>query len=417
MTRLKYQSARVHWQMGQALLPEHFYAQEHSLREELAARLEQAGAPAWGLGHCRLDTFQLVEGIVSIQELVLVLPSGAVIDVPGNTEPSAFNLNGTGATKTPLYVHLSSAFRVASVRAAGDPDEEGIDRVVQKIELSAQPFSDTALQVFKLAEFERSPEGTWRFAPGYLPAMLRVSGMPMFEGTEKRMASAADRLERLLLDEIQTNYLAGENQASARECLRGLYEFRATLVDLNAGIACHPVDVFRALRTLYVHVSIYRGVEPMLIREAYQHDAPATCLHALLSAIEQQVDLKRSETPYVAFVQREGMVLCDIPPAAKKARNVYWLVQKPRVSTVFDTTGVKLAAESRLSLVHQRALRGIAYQRIETPPFHHNFSAQVEFYRLSPGEEWDHAVRDGRLAFFHREEMQGMRSFLYWRTD
>jgi type VI secretion system protein ImpJ len=373
--------------------------------------------PAWGLGHLRLDGFQLAEGVVSVQELVLVLPSGALIDVPGNTEPAAFNLNGTGASKTPLYVHLSSAFKVASVRGAGDPDEEGIERVVQRIELSAQPFSDTALQVFKLAEFERSPEGTWRFVPGYLPAMLRVTGLPVFEATQKRLAGASDRLERLLLDEIETNYLAGENQVSARECLRGLYEFRGVLADLKAGVACHPVDVYRALRTLYIHVSVYRGVDPTAVCESYQHETPGTSFQALLAALEQQVDLKRSETPYAAFSTREGMVVCDIPPAAKKARNVYWLVQKPRVSTVFDTSGIKLAGESRLSLVHQRALRGVAYQRIETPPFHHNFSPQVEFYRLSPGEEWDYALRDGRIAFFHREEMQGMRSFLYWRTD
>lgn len=413
----KYQAARVHWQMGQALLPEHFYAQEHSLREELSARLALSPCAAWGLGHLRVDTFQLTEGVVSIQEMTLVFQSGTLVDVPGNADPAAFKLNGTGASRTPLYVHLSSAFRVASVRTVGDPDEEGIERVIQRIELSAQPYSDTARQVFKLGELERSPEGAWRFVPGVLPAMLRVTGLPLFEATQKRMSAAADRLERLLLAEIQTNYLSGENQVSARECLRGLYGFRGLLADIEAGAACHPFELFRALRALYVDIAIYRGIDPTVLRTAYRHDAPSECFETLLAAIEQQVDLQRTETPYAPFVTLEGMVVCDVPVAARKARSVYWLVQKPRVSTVFETAGVKLAAVSRLSLVHQRALRGIPFQRIETPPFHHNFSPQVEFYRLSPGEEWDHAVRDGKLAFFSREDLLGMRSFLYWRTD
>jgi type VI secretion system protein ImpJ len=414
--RVKYGAARVHWQMGQALLPEHFYAQEYSLRDELGLRLDLSPSPAWGLGALRLDPFQLVEGIVSIQELTLVTSSGTLIDVPGNTEPAAFNLNGTGSTRTPVYVHLASGFKVAAVRMAGDPDEEGIERIVQRIELSAQPYSDSAAQVFKLGEFERDPEGVWHVTHGYVPAMLRVTGIPMFDGVLGRMKSIAEKLERLLTDEIQTNYLAGESQAAGRECLRGLFEFRASLVDVAQGIEAHPACVFRRLRSLYIHVCVYRGVDPALSSQPYQHEAPAEAYEALLEALEQQIDLRRSETPYVAFTRREGMLVCDIPPAAKKARNVYWLVQKPRVASVLDTAGVKLAGESRLNVVHQRALRGIAYQRID-PPFHHNFSAQVEFHRLSPGEEWDHAVRDGRIACFEREELRGTRSFLYWRMD
>jgi len=414
--RVKYSAARVHWQMGQALLPEHFYAQEHSLRDELGLRLDLLPAPSWGLGALRLDPFQLVEGIVSIQELTLVTSSGTLVDVPANTEPAAFNLNGTGATLTPVYVHLASGFKVASVRSAGDPDEEGIERIVQRIELSAQPYSDTAAQVFKLGEFERDPEGAWRITSSYLPAMLRVTGIPMFDGVLARMKAISDRLERLLTDEIQTNYLAGESQAAGRECLRGLFEFRASLVDVAQGLDAHPLGVYRRLRTLYIHFCVYRGVDPALTAAAYQHEAPAAAFDVLLEALEQQIDLRRSETPYVAFTAREGMLVCDIPASAKKARNVYWLVQKPRVASVLDIAGVKLAAESRLNVVHQRALRGIGYQRLD-PPFHHNFSAQVEFHRLSPGEEWDHAVRDGRIACFDREELRGTRSFLYWRMD
>ena len=33
MKKLAHQTARVHWHMGQALLPEHFYAQESSAKQ------------------------------------------------------------------------------------------------------------------------------------------------------------------------------------------------------------------------------------------------------------------------------------------------------------------------------------------------------------------------------------------------
>ena len=36
--------------MGQALMPEHFYAQEDALREEVALRLRMGSTPGWGIG-------------------------------------------------------------------------------------------------------------------------------------------------------------------------------------------------------------------------------------------------------------------------------------------------------------------------------------------------------------------------------
>ena len=111
------------------------------------------------------------------------------------------------------------------------------------------------------------------------------------------------------------------------------------------------------------------------------------------------------------------MRVCQLADGAKRAKDIYWLVQRPQVAQRVDTTGLKLAAPSRTELVHQRALRGIPYQAIEQPPFHHNFSTEVEFYALSPGEEWDHAVREGQLAFFDRPDFKDVRFFVYWRND
>lgn len=403
--------------MGQALLPEHFYAQETSLREETGARLGIMSTPQWGIGSLEWDSFQLLEGVLSLQELTLVLPSGTLIDIPGNSDPTSFNLNSTGSSRTPVYVHLQSAFKVVSVDLPGESDEESIDRVVQKLQLSAQPYSDTAHQVFKLGEFERGPDGVWAVVEDFMPAMVRVTGSPFFEPHRKRIESVCNRLQQQLLGEVQANYLAGENQAAARQAMRGLYEIRAYLANVGADLHPHPYEVFQAVTSLYIQVCVYRECEPVMINEPYRHDSFHKSLDGVLRAIEEQVDLARSDTPYQPFELREGVQVCDVPREAKRARSIYWLVQKPRVSSKLDTAGVKLASESRLNIVHQRALRGIPVEKVDTPPFHHDFSPQVEFYRLAAGEEWDHAVRESRLAFFQRDDMKDMRSFLYWRTD
>lgn len=60
MTKIPYQTSRVRWRMGQALLPEHFLAQEQALREEVNLRFGLSSVPCWGLGALRWDTFQFL---------------------------------------------------------------------------------------------------------------------------------------------------------------------------------------------------------------------------------------------------------------------------------------------------------------------------------------------------------------------
>lgn len=417
MKTVKNQTARVHWRMGQALLPEHFFAQESSLREEGLLRARMGALPTWGVGALKWDAFQLVRGILSVEELKLFLPSGTLVDIPGNTAPAPFNLNTTGQTRTPLYLHLLQEIDVAVAESPDGSQDSALERIVQRMAFSSQPYSDDATQSFKLAELEKAADGTWSLVPDYLPPALRVTGSPFFEPTLKRARALSDLLHQVLVDEIRDNYLAGQTLAAAKGALKALYAFKGFLANLGADFQPHPFELLEAVRRLYLEVCMLRGTEPKELWRPYAHEGLGPLFKELFAGLESQVQLSRSSTPYVAFTRREGLQLCALPEAARKARSVYWLLQKPRVGTKLELGGVKLASETRLATVHQLALRGIAYKRIENPPFHHPFSSEVEFYSLADGEEWDHAVRDGRLAFFHRPDFEQVKAFIYWRDE
>ena len=415
MNKFKNQTARVHWHIGQALLPEHFYAQESGLREELNLRLQMAPMPSWGLGGLKWDSFQILEGIISITELTLVLPSGVLIDIPGNTKPASFNLNSSGATRAEVFLHLQGGYDIA--REGGVDSDESVERVVQKIKLSTVPYSDTAVQTFKLCEFEKSVEGIWSPVENFIPPLVRVDTTPFTDAVLQRLQSLALTFQQALVSEIQQNYLSGESVHSAKQCLRGVYGFIAFLTNIRGEIKCHPYDLFRALHNLYLDVCLLRQCEPIALKQKYEHENLGPCLEQLVELVEEQINLAKTETPYQEFEISEGMWTCKLPEECKTARQVYWLIQKPRVGTNVDLSTIKLASESRLSLVHQRALRGVPFRRLSHAPFHHNFSSTVEFALLSPGEEWDHAVREGKLSYFNRDEYKGLKTFLYWRND
>ena len=416
MKKVIHQTSRVHWHMGQALLPEHFYAQEQSLREEVSLRLRMSPVPVWGLGTIQWDGFQLNKGIINITELTLVLPSGTMVDIPGNTAPAILNLKTVGATKASIYVHLQSGYEIVHVEA-GDQAEEGVERVQQKIELSSNPTSTTGVQMFKLAEFLQGPDGAWVLHTDYVPPSLQVAPTPFFKPYLDRMSGVLRMFMQQITQEIQDNHLSGHSQAIGRQCLQVAYRFQALLGDLNNEVHLHPYDVFSALRELYVSVCIFSPAQPSELMQPYVHDDIASGYKALLDEMERLLNVQRQSIPYVEFTRKEGLYVCEISAALKRARDVFLLIQKPQVSMKLDVSRVKLASESRIHMVHEHALMGIPFTPIEKPPFQHGLSSSVDFFGITPGPEWDYAVRDGKVVLFASPQLEGTRIYLYWRTS
>jgi type VI secretion system protein ImpJ len=421
--KIAYQTSRVHWHMGQALLPEHFIAQEQSLREEMYLRLRMSPAPSWGLGSLQWDGFQLLKGIVSIQEMTLVMPSGMLVDIPGNTAPAVLNLKTVGATKAEVYVHLQSAPEVVHVETS-EIAEEGIERLQQKVELSTFPTSATSMQSFKLAEFRCGADGVWSLDLDYLPPSLQVGVTPVFDRYIERMTAVQRSFQQQLMSEVQSNHLSGDSQATARQCLRGIYAFEAMLIDLKNEVHHHPYEVYRALRDLYIDICIWSGTNPGWARPdtnkdhwAYHHEDLAASFTEMLDEASRLLTVGRQEIPYVEFTRQEGLYVCNLDKKLKRARDVYFLIQKPQVSANIDVRRVKLAAPSRIQIVHDHALQGIPFTHLERPPFHHGLSSSVEFYSVTPGQEWDHAIRDGQVVLFANPQLAGTRLYIYGRLD
>ena len=402
--------------MGQALLPEHFYAQEQALREEVGLRLRLTGAPSYGLASLAWDEYQLQKGMITLQEMTLVLPSGILVDIPGNTSPAFVNLASSGANKVSVYAHLQSAYETATTYAGG-PDDDGVERVVQKVELSIEPYSATGAESFKLAQLECAADGTWSVDSGFLPALLQVGNEPFFTPYVERCKAITNALRSALLDEVKENYLASEGQSAAKSCLRGLFAFTAFLADLGGQIRPHPYEVFSVIRDLYVDVCVFRNVHPAALDRPYEHEDLAGSLEALLSELEQQVHIGRQRLPYSEFARQDGMLACKLGKDVRRARDVFLLVQKPSVASKLELGRVKLASQSRINLVHERALRGIGFSRLDNPPFHHGLSSTVEFFTIAHGEEWDYAVAEGNVVLFETPALKDCRLYLYWREE
>lgn len=414
---MKDKLARVCWKMGQTLLPEHLLAQEDSLLTNTVLRFRMQGLPSYGLGKLIVNETLLGEGILSIQEMTLVMASGLLLDVPGNATVSPFNLNLPGTIKVSVYLHILTDIPSADSGVGGweEDAEVRIPRVIHRMALSSEQEYPNVLETLKLAEFKKSPQGTWQVSQEYIPPLLQVGTSPFFRKEIDALAEALALFQyNLYMDAV--SYLSGDSLSSVKQCLKSVYRSQRLLANLVSQVHLHPFYLYEDLYTLYTEVCFYRNTTPENITSAYNHDQLAF-LNTIIDLLHKQMQLVRSLPPYLPFELMDNIYQVKLPDEIRQATNVYLLAQKDRIITQLTLDEMKLAGFSRLPVVHKMALQGIPFKKVEHPSFQHSFGAEVEFYLLREGEEWDHALNETSVAFYNRPELRGTTFYLFWRIE
>ncbi|SEM09362.1 type VI secretion system protein ImpJ [Syntrophus gentianae] len=409
--------ARVSWKMGQTLLPEHLTAMEDFLLADTVLRFRVQGLPAYGIGKLILNETLLSEGIFSVQEMTLVLSSGLLLSVPGNVRLSPFNLNLPGTIKVAVYLHLleESPAADSSPEGWGDEVEEKIPRLMHRMALSSEQDYANAIETLKLAEFQKSPQGVWQISRDYVPPLLQMGTSPFLRSEIDALAEALALFQyNLYMDAV--SYLSGDSLSSVKQCLKSVFRTQRLLANLVSQVHLHPFYLCEELLTLYTEVCFYRNTTPENITSAYNHDQLAF-LHTLIDLISKQMQMVRSLPPYLPFELSDNIYRVKLPDEIRQATNVYLLAQKDRVISRLSLEDVKLASLSRLPVVHKMALQGVPFKRVEHPSFQHAFGAEVEFYLIKEGEEWDHALTEMMVAFYNRPELKDTAFYIFWRIE
>ncbi len=408
--------SRVRWQMGQTLLPEHFQAQEEALLAETNMRFRMSGIPAYGVAALKWNETLISEGVFSIQAMALVMPSGLLLDVPGNATASPLNLNIPGTVKVPVYCHVVGESSPGEESGeSGETQEEGtVARAVYQLVLSSEQSQPGAFETIKLAEFEKDPEGTWMLSQSFIPPLLQVGTSPFLMTEFDQFGDALELFQyNLALD--AASYLSGAGLFRVEQCLKSVYQTQRFLANLRFQVHMHPYYVYEALKSFYIEVCFYKSVVPEHFASPYKHDELATCFQEILGPLQDQMKLVEVESPYLPFLFRDGLYQIQLPPEMRKAKEVYLLVQKSQVSKVVSLEDIKLASISRIPLVHRLALQGIPLEKVDQPSFQHSFGPEVDFFRIIQGEEWDHALSELSLSFYDQPQLKEMDFYIYRR--
>lgn len=416
------------WTMGQVLLPEQFLALQDTLLIHLHRRVELAGLPAHGLARLRWDERGLEAGMVSIQALTWVLPSGRLLDVPGNAVVGSFNFleAAGGESRVPLYLHVLHRTVEGTDHSTYADDDPSVKRVLQQLELSLANEHDEARESHKLAELHRTEDGAWTTGPFSPPLLCLGPRVSPFLRDELRAQQTV--IERLAseLQERRTDAFRGQSQQSALpQAQVSAYRVQALLADLGAGdwsqeVWLHPYRLFTALRDFYLELTILQGLplQPWPIR--YEHLDLAGSFGRLRESISRYESQSRLLAPRLDF-ERKGhhFVTRRFPDELCRAEHVY-LVIRPG-GTNLD--GVRLASPRRITEVVTRSLTGVRFSPLESDglAFAYGYGRDVAFYELRTAEgerdepkEWQLAVEERALCFDARAGFEGLRAALVW---
>ena len=404
--------------MGQALLPAHLRALEESMLADSALRFSQQDAPAYGLSRLRWNESLLAEGILSLEEMTLVLSSGLLLRLRENTQVKPLNFNISGSTLLPVYLHVRNFPDDIGLRDAGQPTikRDNVNCWLWLLELSTEQENPDTLESFRLAEFEKQPDGLWRVSSRYIPPLVCLGPVPFLKAELTRLVNQLESYHYQLTQEIAAIYLSGSDLVNARQCLRSVVQLQRFLANLFSQITPHPYTVYEQLKHFYVDLCFYHNNTPQSATAPYCHEQLAEVFNETFECLNDQLRLSQMRSPYLPFEVIGGLVRANLPQSIREAKEIYLLVQKGGISKSITLDGLKIAAVTRIPIVHKFYLQGVPFKRMDRPPFQHSFGPEVDIYQLSEGEEWDCALNELTLGFYADPKYAEEKFFLYWRS-
>jgi predicted component of type VI protein secretion system len=417
--------ARPIWRKGQVLQPEHFRTLEAALSAESAFRTSLLGLPLHGLSRLLWNGDQPKGGVVTVWELVAVLPDGTLIDVPWNATfvESSLSLKVAGSRLVELFAHVLPSNEQKGEPALTPDAPNAIPRAYHELVLSSEPQHPTGGARILLGRFTQGSKGEFQLCEDYIPPLTNLAETPVLathlRGTTQHLKDIRCALE----EQVLVALARGDSGAMATRVWVEARKLEALLGDALTDVPAHPYPVFVALRNFVVELGMLGSSLPEAVLPRYQHENLAACFLPLIGKIASYVMTPVRDEPIVEFTPGQGRLTATLPDEALDATEFWVGVLKQRTSDSVSLDQTVVASPGRLRLVCERSLRAMTLVRDLHSPLRERLSGPIETYRIEGagthgiGErrEWNAALQERALAFNAPQEIRAMKIVLYWR--
>lgn len=423
------QFSKVAWKDGMFLLPQHFQQAERNL--ETALRLQLLGPQplAWGVFELLLNEQALSEGRVELLRCRAHFPDGTSFHAPEMDElPPAAPLSVGGSSRT-AEVFLTIPARRAQVPLVAvtaerrdarfierpldvsddhDPDQvRTIDVAVKNTHLVVGRDGLEGLVVLKIAEIERSAEGSWCLRRDYVPPLVVIGASPpLVRKVQEILGRVSARAEALTAQRRMRGDALEFNAADLLNfwLLHSLNSCLPRLRHLLSVPSVHPERLYEGLLGLFGSLLAFSPSAP---REApaYQHDSIGDCFGALIGQIYDLLGvIVRARYTLIPLNQTRNAWDGRVEDRQLLEAAHFYLVATgdiPRAEFERLPSACKVADSSRVESLARTANPGLTLLPVARPPSPVPVRKDAVYFHVkAEGPLWQEIRRSGQIGVF-----------------
>ncbi len=416
-------SSHVHWHEGLFLQPHHLQRLQHSIYEESTSNRRLLRSYPAGVVDMQLSPDELANFRLRFERLVVILPSGLVVDFPENADLPAFDLKpvfSTGGTTFELFLGVplwqsnrANAFpvgEVADARAkllfkpvevtvADENSGENAKSILLR-RINARiigPGDDRAdLELLPLLRLVRSTGealGQPKLDPEYVPPCVFLSGSPVLYRLIRDLVSQVQASRQELVVQVTRGGFNLETMRGAQfeqlMRLRTLNRFSARFGALLNAPGVAPFDWYLELRDMHAELAALHPDRDDLNLPDYDHER----LFPVFEQLDQKLrgllrGVVSASFAKVDFTREPGMLAATFTEE-NFTRPVEYLIGvksklDPREVTrlVEDADQFKFMPRSMAA----RAVRGVVLKEERIPPLQLPAQNGLTYFRVNRTE-------------------------------
>lgn len=423
------QYSKVAWKDGMFLLPQHFQQAERSLETVLRQQLLGPQPLAWGVLELSINEQALSEGRFELLRCRALLPDGTPLHAPEmDAPPPAVPLPAGGVSRT-AEVFLSIPARRAQVPLVAatadrkdarliersidvsddhDPDQvRSIDVAVKNIRLVVGRDNLEGLIALKIAELERTAEGSWSLHRDYVPPLVVIGAAPQLV---RKMQELLSRVNARAVELTAQRRLRGDAlEFNAADLLNFwlLHTLNGQLPRLRHLLNMpnvHPERLYEGLLGLFGSLLAF---SPNASREApaYQHESIGDCFGALISQIYELLGvIVRARYTLIPLTQTRNAWDGRVEDRQLlEAAHLYLVATGdiPRVEFDRLPSACKVADSSRVESLARTANPGLTLLPVPRPPSPVPVRKDAVYFHVkAEGPLWQEVRRSGQIGVF-----------------
>jgi type VI secretion system protein ImpJ len=334
-------SEQVHWHEGLFLQPHHLQVMQHQLLNRHAEERRLTWEYPYGVIESRLSLDRLENMVVGFDRLHVVMPSGAVIDVPNTTDLPTLDIKhaltaSSGSLTILLGIPQWSTDRANTIegdnnwrdrrmfriRKIDRPDENTgqnlqpvlVRRVNARLLLEDDDQTDMeVLPILRIGYATGENVSLPKQDPTFVPPCMVLSGSTSLREMVRDLsnqveASRAEQRIKLTSAGFDIGNMRGAQFVQMLR-LRTLSRYGARLTALWSAPGVTPFDIYIEFRELLAELSALQPDRDLYDVAKYDHDNPAIAFQELNRKIRPLLKTEREDTWVKVDFRKEGRVL------------------------------------------------------------------------------------------------------------